>query len=43
MSLSVEALWAMPLIALIGRYEKARRDTVEGKFERHMQRAGWNG
>ena len=26
MSLSVEALWAVPLIELIGRYEKARRD-----------------
>ena len=39
MSLSVEALWAMPLIELIGRYDKARRGTVERKFARDTQRA----
>ena len=39
MSPSVEALWAMPLIELIGRYDKARRDHVERKFARDTQRA----
>jgi hypothetical protein len=39
MSLSVEALWAMPLIELIGAYDKARRDFVERKFARDTERA----
>ena len=39
MSLSVEALWAMPLIELIGAFYRARRDFVEQKFARDTQRA----
>ena len=39
MSLSVEALWTMPLIELIGAYDRARRDFVEQKFARDTQRA----
>ena len=39
MSLSVEALWTMPVIELIGAYDKARRDYVERKFARDTERA----
>jgi hypothetical protein len=39
MSLSVEALWATPLIELIDAYYKTRRDCVERKFARDTQRA----
>ncbi len=39
MSLSVETLWAMPLIELIGAYYRARREFVERKFARDTQRA----
>jgi len=39
MSLSVEALWTMPVIELIGAYDKARRDHVERKFARDTERA----
>ena len=39
MSLSVEALWALPVIELIGAYDKARRDYVEHKFARDTERA----
>jgi hypothetical protein len=39
MSLSVDALWTMPLIELIGAYYRARLDLVEQKFARDTQRA----
>ena len=39
MSLSVEALWTVPVIELIGAYYKTRRDYVERKFARDTQRA----
>ena len=39
MSLSVEALWTLALIELIGAYYRARRDFVEQKFARDTQRA----
>jgi hypothetical protein len=39
MSLSVEALWSMPLIELIGAYYKTRQEYVEKRFARDTQRA----
>ena len=38
MSLSVEALWAMSDIDLLGAYYKSQRDYVERKFARDTQR-----
>ena len=38
MSLSVEALWAMSGIDLLGAYYKSQRDYVERKFARDTQR-----
>jgi hypothetical protein len=38
MIISVEALWTMPVIELIGAYDKAKRSYVERKFVGDTQR-----
>lgn len=43
MTMSVEQLWSLPEIALIGAYAQARRRYAEKKFERDTQRARLEG